>query len=61
MQYAPVQTEISVEAIALAIGVSGGIGLFFGVIPAQQAARLDLIVALRINWVGGLDAVLHRW
>ena len=49
MLYAPVQTEISVEAIALAIGVSGGIGLFFGVIPAQQAARLDLILALRIN------------
>lgn len=49
MLYAPVPTEISVEAIALAIGVSGGIGLFFGVIPAQQAARLDLIVALRIN------------
>jgi putative ABC transport system permease protein len=49
MLYAPVPTEISVEAIALAIGVSGGIGSFFGVIPAQQAARLDLIVALRIN------------
>ena len=60
MLYTPVQTEISVEAIALAIGVSGGIGLFFGVIPAQQAARLELIVALRINRVGGLDAVLHR-
>jgi putative ABC transport system permease protein len=60
MLYAPVPTEISVEAIALAIGVSGGIGLFFGVIPAQQAARLELIVALRINRVGGLDAVLHR-
>jgi len=28
MLYAPVQTEISVEAIALAIGVSGGIGCF---------------------------------
>ena len=49
MLYAPVQTEISVEAIAKAIGVSGRIGLFLGVIPAQQAARLDLIVALRIN------------
>lgn len=49
MLFTLVQTEISVEAIAKAIGVSGGIGLFLGVIPAQQAARLDLIVALRIN------------
>ncbi|MGC1396016.1 MAG: hypothetical protein WA828_17290 [Coleofasciculaceae cyanobacterium] len=43
------KAEISLSAIALAISVSGSIGLFFGVIPARQAARLDPIVALRSN------------
>jgi putative ABC transport system permease protein len=38
---------ISPPSIIVAIGVSGAIGLFFGVIPAQRAARLDPIVALR--------------
>lgn len=45
--YTPLQTSISVPAIALAVGVSGGIGLFFGVFPARHAAKLDPIVALR--------------
>jgi putative ABC transport system permease protein len=43
----PLQAGVSPFAIALAVGVSGGIGLFFGVVPARQAARLDPIVALR--------------
>jgi putative ABC transport system permease protein len=34
-------------AIVLAVGVSGSIGLFFGVVPARRAAKLDPIVALR--------------
>lgn len=38
---------ISVTAIIMAVSVSGGIGLFFGVFPAKQAAKLDPIVALR--------------
>ncbi|BAQ64414.1 ABC transporter permease [Geminocystis sp. NIES-3709] len=43
----PLPTTISMTTILLAVGVSGGIGLFFGVVPAQQAAKLDPIVALR--------------
>ena len=43
----PLATSISTLSIVVALGVSGGIGLFFGVFPAQRAAKLDPIVALR--------------
>lgn len=43
----PLQAVISPVAILVAVSVSGGIGLFFGVIPARRAAKLDPIVALR--------------
>ena len=43
----PFEAGISGWAIVMAVGVSGGIGLFFGVFPARQAAKLDPIVALR--------------
>jgi putative ABC transport system permease protein len=47
--FTPLKTSVSMPAIALAVSVSGGIGVFFGVVPAQRAARLDPIVALRSN------------
>ena len=45
--FTPLKAGVSTPAILLAVGVSGGIGLFFGVFPARQAAKLDPIVALR--------------
>lgn len=43
----PLPAQISVTAVIIAVSVSAGIGLSFGVIPARQAAKLDPIVALR--------------
>lgn len=43
----PLKAATSPVAIILAVSVSGGIGLFFGVVPARRAAKLDPIVALR--------------
>ncbi len=41
------QAAVSPVAIIAAVSVSGGIGLFFGVVPAKRAAKLDPIEALR--------------
>ncbi len=45
--FSPLQAAVSPVAILMAVSISGGIGLFFGVFPARQAAKLDPIVALR--------------
>ncbi|MEL4898387.1 ABC transporter permease [Crocosphaera sp. Alani8] len=40
-------TSISIPSIFISVTVSSGIGLFSGVLPAQQAAKLDPIIALK--------------
>jgi putative ABC transport system permease protein len=46
-QTGAVQTLVTSDIVALAVGVSVGIGLFFGFYPAWQGSRLDPIQALR--------------
>ena len=46
-RYAPVPAEVTGWSVALALGVSIGVGLVFGVLPARRAGRLDPVEALR--------------
>jgi putative ABC transport system permease protein len=43
----PVPAALTWWSMALAFGVSAGVGIIFGVVPAQRAGRLDPVVALR--------------
>ena len=43
----PLPAFVGPGTVLFTVGLSGGIGVFFGVIPARRAAQLDPIVALR--------------
>ena len=45
--FTPLPALIAWWSIALAFGVSVAVGVFFGVMPARRAGRLDPVVALR--------------
>jgi putative ABC transport system permease protein len=43
----PLPASVSPWSVVLGLSVSAAIGLFFGIFPAQKAARMDPIVSLR--------------
>jgi putative ABC transport system permease protein len=45
-RFAGWQTVVTADALLLALGFSGGVGLLFGFWPARRAAMLDPIEAL---------------
>jgi putative ABC transport system permease protein len=45
--FTPVPMVLPLNAVFLGIFLSAAVGLFFGIYPAQRAAKLDPIVALR--------------
>ncbi len=48
-QYADIPTVISFWSIFLSFGIAVGVGVIFGYMPAQKAAKMDPILALRTD------------
>src|SRR5205823_8370558 len=46
-RFTPIPASIEPWSVALGIGITALVGLFFGLYPAMRAARLDPIEALR--------------
>ena len=47
--FTPVPMSVPLTAVILGVTLSAAVGLFFGIYPAQRAARLDPIEALRVE------------
>jgi putative ABC transport system permease protein len=45
----PLPMEMPLAAVIIGVGLSSGVGLFFGIYPARQASKLDPITALRAD------------